>query len=233
MPSLKNSSTALIRRVVKRKKEGAAAPSAYRRNKQTRPKTMTWGKASIPLALSVVFDLLRLACEFLYLFAGPFGLIADVVGLLGWLTVGMVMLITNARIFKENASSILWCIVSFIIDEVPIVGGAPATSYTVWKLYHKQITDDNEALRQYEKEQAESIRLQQQQQAMAYLGRIQATQQAQFGQQQEEEAIEAANDAQFDAAQTTAFQEGEAANDALYGGEYAPKKIHDEVRKAA
>ncbi len=87
-----------------------------------------------------------------------FGTVMDMaIGLFGWLTVGLILIITNARIFKENASRAFWFVVSLLASEVPIIGAMPALSVTTWKLYHTQIKKDGEALQQYEREHAAAL----------------------------------------------------------------------------
>ncbi len=96
----------------------------------------------------------------------PLGiLMAMAVGLLGWLTAGLMLVITDGRIFKENASNALWMLFSLGISEVPLVGTVPVLTGTVWKMYHTQIKKEGEALKQYEKEQAAERRQEQEMQA--------------------------------------------------------------------
>lgn len=105
-----------------------------------------------------------------------FGNIMDMaVGLFGWLTVGLILIITNARIFKENAGHALWFVVSLLISEVPIVGTVPALTITMWRLYHTQIKKDKEAVKQYESERIDALQEERQQQA-AELMQMQAIQ---------------------------------------------------------
>ena len=76
-------------------------------------------------------------------------------GLIGWLTVGLILIITNARIFKENEGHALWFIVSLAISEVPIVGSLPGLTVIAVKMYSTQIKKDKAALKKYQKEREE------------------------------------------------------------------------------
>ena len=84
-----------------------------------------------------------------------FGFImALAVGLMGWLTVGLLLIRTNGRIFKEHAGHSLWLLASLSISEIPIIGSIPALTITMVKIYRVQIKADKEALKKYEKENA-------------------------------------------------------------------------------
>lgn len=89
--------------------------------------------------------------------AGPlesFGLtMAMAVGLMGWLAVGIMLLVSNTRIFEENAGHALWFAASLLVSEVPIIGTIPALSVIVWRMYRTQIRKESEKLAQYEREQ--------------------------------------------------------------------------------
>ena len=135
-----------------------------------------------------------------------FGIImAMAVGLAGWLVVGLLLLIFNGRIFKENA---LWFAASLLIDEMPIIGSLPALTGVTWKMYHTQIKTEKAAFAKWQKEQAD-VQLQKRQRQAAQLMQAQAMQQ------------EATNDATFNQIQ--------AANDEKYNNEGIPENL----RKAA
>ncbi len=100
---------------------------------------------------------------------------AMAVGLLGWLTVALILLITNARIFKENA---IWFGAGLLVSEMPIIGSIPALTLIVWKMYGTQIKTEKAEMKKYEKERAGAERQERQQQA-AELMQMRATQLAQ------------------------------------------------------
>lgn len=84
-----------------------------------------------------------------------FGVImAMAVGLMGWLAIGLMLIVSNARIFEENAGHALWFAGSLLISEVPIVGTIPALTIIVWRMYRTQIKKEAAALQKYESEQA-------------------------------------------------------------------------------
>lgn len=89
-------------------------------------------------------------------------------GFLGWMTVGLILIISNARIFKENADHALLSMASLLVSAIPIIGMAPALTGSTWKMYSTQIKKDGEKLRQYKSEQAvATAEKRQQQQAVA------------------------------------------------------------------
>jgi len=81
-----------------------------------------------------------------------FGVImAMAVGLAGWLTIGLILIISNRRIFKENA---LWFAGSLLFSEIPIIGAIPAITITVWKMYNNQIKLEKAVYKKWEREAA-------------------------------------------------------------------------------
>jgi len=89
-----------------------------------------------------------------------FGVVmAIAVGLFGWLTVGLILIIFNGRIFKENEGHTLWFIFSLLISETPIIGSLPGLTGITIKMYHTQIKKDKHAIKKYKEEQA-NIQLQ-------------------------------------------------------------------------
>lgn len=151
----------------------------------------------------------------------PFGVImAMAVGFLGFLTLGLLIIMTNSRIFKTDATSSLWFIGSFGISELPLVGTIPAFSIAIWKLYKTQIRVEGEALAKWntahQQEAAAAQQERQQQAAQVLLARNAQTEQIQ--EQEEQESI-AEEEAEEDS-------ETEAADDYY-------DEIPDEVREAA
>lgn len=228
-----------------------------KKNSDTPPKAMTWGKATPVFIVALMFDLMRMfflmfwffgptlaalyctnkagelvgslggltgaACTGVAGVAGfgasaitvPFGTVmAMVVGFLGFLSLGLWILMTNARIFKTIASGGLWFGGSFLISEIPILGSiVPAFSIAIFKLYGTQIRIEHAALKKWERGQAEKQQREKDYQ-IAYLTQVRAAQIAQANQQ-------AANDEAYESAQ--------AANDERYAGE----ETNRDVRKAA
>jgi hypothetical protein len=126
---------------------------------------------------------------------------AMAVGLMGWLTVGLMLILSNARIFEENAGHALWFAASLLISEIPIIGTIPALTVVVWRMYRVQIKKETAALRKYESEQAAALE-EERQQRLAEFMQSRALQQAQMAQaeQQEQEAMDAAAYEQAEAA---------------------------------
>lgn len=75
-----------------------------------------------------------------------FGLImAEVIGLAGFLAVLGFIFFTNSRIFKANTMSLLWILTSFVVSEVPFLDSVPVLSVFVWRMYRTQISKEREA----------------------------------------------------------------------------------------
>jgi hypothetical protein len=202
-----------------------------KRSSQEPPPVMTWGKAVPVLAVAVIFDALRLMCEWLWVFgpalaglycvaqvgdtavvggllatactAGaaatgvvgvevlmPLGVVLAMgVGLLGWLTVGLILLMTNGRIFKENAMVFA---ASLLVSEVPLINSLPALTGIIWRMYHVQIRTEKEDLKRYQEQRAaEDLQEQRRQAAAAALIQERALEQEAAN---EEEYAETEND---------------------------------------
>lgn len=122
----------------------------------------------------------------------PLGVVmAMAVGMLGFLSLGLWILMTNARIFKTDATASLWLAGSFCLAEMPLIGTLPAFSMALWKLYKKQIEIEGKALAEWEKQHAAEIA----RQAKEKVLRLQAQfTQSQVTQLQEQEDQQAADD---------------------------------------
>lgn len=110
-----------------------------------------------------------------------FGVImAMVIGLLGWMTIGLALVMTNPRIFKENGSSVLHFALGLFISEIPIIGSVPALTIALAKMYHSQIKQEKEELAHYEKGRAAELQTerQQEQQQIMLLAQARAAAQA-------------------------------------------------------
>ena len=83
-----------------------------------------------------------------------FGIImAMATGFAGWLAVLIILLMFNARIFKENA---LWFSGSLLISQIPFINSFPVLTFTVWKMYHTQIKIEKTEMKKWEKERADA-----------------------------------------------------------------------------
>lgn len=108
-----------------------------------------------------------------------FGMVmAMAVGLFGWLTIGLLLITTNTRIFKENAGNTIWFVAGLGISEIPFIGALPALTGTVLKMYGTQIKKEKAMLRKYEKEHADA-QLRERNRQAAELMQVRAAQLAQ------------------------------------------------------
>jgi hypothetical protein len=106
--------------------------------------------------------------------AAAFGTImAMATGLLGWLTLGAILMATNGRIFREN---FLWFGGGLAVSQIPFVSTLPAFSFTLWRLHHTQIKKEQAALKKWHKDN-DAAQLQERNQRAAQLMQAQAMQQ--------------------------------------------------------
>lgn len=134
---------------------------------------------------------------------GALGIVlAIAVGFMGWLVVGLTIMMSNRRLFRENSVNIAWFAGSLLLSEIPFVGTLPALSGTLFKMYRTQIRKEKAALAEHRKK-TEEARVQERQRQAAELMQIQRMQQA------------AANDAAFreDAANEESYAEQEEAEE--------------------
>ncbi len=127
---------------------------------------------------------------------GPFGvLMADSIGLIAFLTLGLWIVITNERILKSIANAPLQFAGAFAIGEIPLIGAFPVFSVILWRLYSTQIRVEKAAHAKWEEEQA-TLHRQEQEQQNARLMQARVAQVAAANQQAANEAVytEAAND---------------------------------------
>lgn len=86
-----------------------------------------------------------------------FGVImADMVALIGWLTIGLWIFTTNRRIFKENGEDITHVVLlylSILISFIPIIGTAPTVGMITYRFFKFQIKTEKRYLREWEEEQ--------------------------------------------------------------------------------
>lgn len=145
---------------------------------------------------------------------------ADASALFGFLTIGLLIFMTNSRILKTVRTAKMQITASFLVGAIPLIGALPSFAPTVYKLYRRQIKLETAAYAKWEKENAEA-QAQQRNQQMAQQGaQIQATEQAR-AQREQFMQREAANDARYN--------QDQAANDE----QYTNNKINEEARNVA
>ena len=87
----------------------------------------------------------------------PFGTImAMTVGLIGWGTVTLLLIILNPRIWKSSVWGWGWSILALGISEAPLLGSIPMLTITHIRLYAAQISADKAALKRYQGEQRQA-----------------------------------------------------------------------------
>lgn len=119
-----------------------------------------------------------------------FGMVmAMAVAFTGWLTVLFVILITNARIFREDHTAILWLSGGLMASMIPFVGELPDILGAVWKVYHAQIKRDAKKLASA-KRQVAAAQLQQRQQAAALVASQQAEETQALAEEEDMAALE-------------------------------------------
>lgn len=112
-------------------------------------------------------------------------------GLIGFMSIGLWIIMTNARIFKANEAGALWFVGGFALSEVPLLGALPSFTGSLIKLYRTQIRVEKEAHKKWQKENEALMAQERQQQIL----QIQAVQERE--QQIVTRDEEAANDDRF------------------------------------
>ena len=112
-------------------------------------------------------------------------IMALAIGLVGWLAVGLILVMTNRRIFKKNT---LWFVGSLLMTEMPVLGSLPFVSFIVWRMYSRQIQAEEAAMKKWKEEQAAR-------QTQERNTQVRAAQMAQAA--NDAEYLQAANDAQY------------------------------------
>ncbi len=100
---------------------------------------------------------------------------AMVVGFIGWLIIGFWLMMTNRRIFEDNA---FWFVGGLAISEIPILDALPGTIGSLFKMYRNQIKHDKAAFAKYQKELEAFNKQQQLEQLQAYQEQAYALEQA-------------------------------------------------------
>lgn len=123
------------------------------------------------------------------IFASPelegFGmLMALILGFAGWMLIGIMILLTNARIFKESAMTLIVMILGAALTEVPLLDGLPLITGTLWAMYSRQISTEKKQFRRWQRQQAKR---QEQQKKFMRAQAVQALAQANL----EQQAVEA------------------------------------------
>ncbi|MCR4276132.1 MAG: hypothetical protein NUV90_01980 [Candidatus Parcubacteria bacterium] len=100
-------------------------------------------------------------------------IMADAVGLVGFLALGLWIVMTNARILKAVATGPIQFAGAFAVAEIPFLGALPVFSVILWRLYGAQIQTEKKAHKKWEKETA-AARLQARRQQEALMMQYQA-----------------------------------------------------------
>jgi|GEM_PF-999661 hypothetical protein len=138
-----------------------------------------------------------------FLGVGPietFGLLmADAMGLIGFLALMLWVLMSNSRILKTAATAPFQFVGAFIAGEIPFLGALPFFTVVLWKLYRAQIKSEKAAFKKWEQANA-AAQLQERNQQAAQVMQIRTMQQ-----EQQEEFVEqeAANDAEYEEEEQT------------------------------
>ena len=81
-------------------------------------------------------------------------IMAMAIGFMGWLVIGGWLLMTNRRIFDDNA---LWFMSGLAVSEIPFVNALPGLVGSLLKMYANQIKKDKECLKRREAERAAQL----------------------------------------------------------------------------
>jgi glucan phosphoethanolaminetransferase (alkaline phosphatase superfamily) len=131
-------------------------------------------------------------------------IMAMVVGFLGWLIIVVSIVMTDARTFKENPTSLLW-----------IFAGLTTSIFLMtWRVYARQIKVEKAAYKKWEAENAAQLKARAQQ-----IAAVTQAQQMQQVQAEEERLLQMQEEEYSQAAQE------QAANDEIYDETQSPEKL--------
>lgn len=151
----------------------------------------------------------------------------------GWLAIGFVLMMTNARIFKEHPSHSFLFGASLGLSEIPLIGSLPVLTGATVRMYYSQIKKDKEILEKHKKESA-NTQLQDRRQRAAELMQIQESRLNQAQQQnaaaQEEMYGEKQEDGGSEDGKTNVIR---FPSEKVYGSAVRRQNIPDKLRKAA
>jgi hypothetical protein len=129
----------------------------------------------------------------------PIGVImADSIGLMAFLGLGIWIAVRTARIFKAISSAPLQFAAAFAVGEIPFLGAFPVFTFILWRLYGAQIRVEKAALKKWEEGQQQQRLLEQREQQQMQLMQAHAMQQVAANDAQYAQAVDAANDARYD-----------------------------------
>jgi flagellar biosynthesis GTPase FlhF len=158
-------------------------------------------------------------------FAGT--ILAMVTGFFAWMTVGLIMLTSNFRIF-EGMNTVLFAS-ALLIDELPIINCIPALSWRVFKMYRAQIKEDKKKFTEYEASQKQERALELRRATVAQVAEAQELANDETEMEEQEELQQEEEIAEQEQMNTVIEQEAlmrrDAGNDATYE---TPNKL-DEV----
>lgn len=102
-------------------------------------------------------------------FTAPIGVImADAIGFISFLALGIWIIMANARIFKTVVTGPFYFVSAFAIGEIPFLGAFPVFTIVIWRLYRTQIRVEDAALKKWQEEHAVRLRQEREQQAAEY-----------------------------------------------------------------
>lgn len=84
-----------------------------------------------------------------------------VIGIAGWITVLLILISLNRRVFRRDAKYFIWMLVGFVGTETPFLGSISWLTITVARLYYVQIKKEKGALRAWEAAQRQIAQAQQ------------------------------------------------------------------------
>ncbi len=152
----------------------------------------------------------------------PLGiLMAEAVALVGFLTLGLIIIMTNRRLFKTAATAPAWFVGAFAFGAVPFLGALPVFTVVIWRLYGAQMKAEKAAHQKWEEENAQALRQAREERAAEVAGQIQRMQQTAANDELYAET-EAANEESY-AEQEEAGEEKRVQTEAANDDDYIPE----------
>lgn len=114
-----------------------------------------WGGAGSVLVGTLVGGVVTFFAAPIVIFIGL--IFAAIFAFIGWLVLGLMILMGNRRMFAYGAFDFIWFIAAFAGAMMPFVGGLPFMSGTLFFLFRKQIHAERKLLQKWQAEEAKRV----------------------------------------------------------------------------
>jgi hypothetical protein len=93
--------------------------------------------------------------------------LAMVIGFFTWMTLGLILILTDSRVFIEEPRSLVWYISSLAISLIPLANGFFELTLTAWRILNAQTKKERVKLKVWEAAHAEQLAIERAQRTAA------------------------------------------------------------------